>query len=99
MDYSLVIREQAGEEFADAYSWYEEQQYGLGDLFEIKVKNKLTKICSQPFHYKDAYKKFHEALTDVFLFLIVYTIDEEEKQIVVIAIFHASRNPKKKFRK
>jgi len=99
MDYSFILRSEAVKEFADAYIWYEEQQEGLGDLFETKLQNKLNRICHYPFHYKTIHKNFHQALIDTFPFLIVYTIDEDLKQIVVIAIFHTSRNPKKKFRK
>lgn len=99
MIYSFYLRQEAAEEFADAFVWYEEQQEGLGSSFKVSVNNKLTQICNYPFHYKTSYKNFHEALTEKFPFLIVYTIDEKMKQIVVVAIFHTSRHPKRKFRK
>jgi toxin ParE1/3/4 len=99
MIYSYDLREEASAEFINAYVWYEGQREGLGDLFEIAVYNKLDKICRNPLHYKVTYKKYHEALVEKFPFLIVYTIDEKAKEILVFAIFHTSRNPKKKFRK
>jgi plasmid stabilization system protein ParE len=98
MNYSLELRHEASKEFTDAYLWYEEQQVNLGELFRIAVDNKLNQIRNNPYHYKSSYKKYHEALTDTFPFLIVYTIKEKEKQILVFAIFHTSRNPKKKYR-
>ena len=99
MNYSFELREEATREFADAYVWYEEQQEGLGLLFKRSVDDKLKQICSNPLHYKAAYKRFHQSLTDKFSFLIVYTINEKNKLITVFAIFHTSRNPRKKFRK
>lgn len=99
MTYSFVLRDEAVREYTEAFIWYEEQQDGLGDLFKLIFQNKLKSICNNPLHYKKSYKSYHEALTDKFPFLIVYTVDEKAKVVTVIAIFHTSRNPKRKFRK
>jgi toxin ParE1/3/4 len=99
MSYDLKIRQEASQEFANAFVWYEEQQQGLGVIFENAVRRKLNQICKNPYHYKAEYNRFHQALTEKFPFLIVYTIDETSKQILIMAIFHTSRNPNKKFRK
>lgn len=99
MTYSYDLRQEAVAEFIDAYIWYEEQQEGLGKRFAASVYDKLRLICSNPLHYKVSYKNFHEALTDKFPFIILYTINEKMELITVIAIFHTSRNPKRKIRK
>ncbi|WP_428328577.1 type II toxin-antitoxin system RelE/ParE family toxin [Mucilaginibacter sp.] len=98
MTYSYVLRQEALEEFTDAYIWYEEQREGLGKLFSVAIYNKLIHVCNNPLHYKASYKNFHEARADKFPFLIVYTINKELEQITVLAIFHTSRNPKNKLR-
>lgn len=97
--YNLKIREEAVREFSNAFAWYNEQQYGLGEIFANAIKRKLNQISKNPFHYKAEYNQFHQALTEKFPFLIVYTIDDDLKLITVMAIFHTSRNPVKKFRK
>ena len=99
MSYSYELRPDAAVEFTNSYVWYEEQQNNLGDKFIDAFYSKLNQICQNPYHYKSSYKKYHEALTDKFPFLIVYQIEEKAQKIVVIAIFHTSRNPKKKFRR
>ncbi len=99
MKYSFRIEQGASKEFIDAFVWYGEQQEGLEDLFKLAFDIKLDLICKNPYHYKTSYKKYHEAFTDKFPFSIVYTIDEKIKEITVIAVFHTSRSPKKKFRK
>jgi plasmid stabilization system protein ParE len=99
MNYSFELRQEATKEFSDAFVWYEEQQAGLGKLFETKVLDKLNQICNNPFHYKVLYKKYHQALIETFPFLIIYTVSETDRLIIVMAIFHTSRNPKKKLRK
>jgi plasmid stabilization system protein ParE len=99
MSYDLKIRQEATKEFSNAFLWYEEQQSGLGDVFETAIRRKLNQISRNPYHYKADYNQFHQELTEKFPFLIVYVIDENLKQITVMAIFHTSRNPSKKFRK
>jgi hypothetical protein len=99
MSYSFELRQEALLELTNSVIWYEEQQAGLGIKFRNAVNDKLEHICKNPFHYKITYKSFRQALTDKFPFLIVYYADEKELKIIVISIFHTSRNPKKKFRK
>jgi plasmid stabilization system protein ParE len=99
MNYSFELKDHALNELTEAFLWYEKEQEGLGYLFRTKFLEKLNKICNNPYHYKVSYKNCHEALTDKFPFLIVYKIDEKAGCVIVVAIFHTSRNPKKKFRR
>ena len=99
MTYSFNLRQEASEEYVNAFDWYREQEPKLGDKFQKAVSNKLNLICTNPYHYKASYKNFREALIHKFPFLIIYAIDEDIKSITVIAIFHTRRNPKKKLRK
>ena len=99
MAYSFLLKDEALKEFTEAIIWYEDQQEGLGRIFREKFYSKLTEVCKNPLHYRNSYKKYREALTDTFPFLIVYFVDETKNTIVVVGIFHTSRNPKTKFRK
>lgn len=97
--YKLLVTAKAAYEFKKAYVWYEEQQEGLGGKLEAAVNDKLKKICKNPYHYNKTYKNFQEALIDKFPFIIVYIIKEKKKEILIMAIFHTSRNPKAKHKK
>jgi hypothetical protein len=99
MKYSFDLRQEAVLELLNSVIWYEEQQEDLGKRFRDAFNAKLEQICKAPHLYKKAYKNFHEALTDTFPFLVVYYIDEKQHKVIVISIFHTSRNPKKKFRR
>jgi plasmid stabilization system protein ParE len=68
----------------------------LGDRFEEDVFSKISLIAANPLHYPSK-KKAREAVTDNFPFLIVYRINEKQKLIMIISIFHTSRHPKKKY--
>ena len=97
MAYSFIIKDEAIKELSEAIVWYEDQQEGLGISFRTKFYNKLSQVCANPLHYKNSYKKYHEALTDTFPFQIVYAI--KGNLIIVVAIFHTSRNPRGKFKR
>ena len=99
MKYSFDLRQEAVMELLNSVIWYEEQQEGLGKRFRNAFNAKLEQICKEQYLYKKVYKNFHEVLTDTFPFLVVYYVDEKRQKVIVISIFHTSRNPKKKFRK
>ncbi|HEY9003867.1 MAG TPA: type II toxin-antitoxin system RelE/ParE family toxin [Mucilaginibacter sp.] len=99
MKYSFDLRQEAVMELLNSVIWYEEQQEGLGKRFRAAFQCRLEQICNDPHLYKKVHRNFHEALTDTFPFLIVYYIDDEQQKVIVISIFHTSRNPKKKFKK
>ena len=82
-------------EFEESWAWYEEQQEGLGDKFEIQLLTKLTEIQKNPNRYPNKEKKYREAILKKYPFIIIYYFNEEE--IIVTSIFHTSRNPKRKY--
>ncbi len=72
---------------------------GLGERFLKSVKQNIDLILNNPNTFKTTYKNFKEIYLKEFPFVIVYFIDETNAKIVIISVFHCSRNPKKKFKK
>ncbi|OCQ88838.1 recombinase [Nostoc sp. MBR 210] len=91
MDYALVFRLEVREELDEAYSWYENQQAGLGDEFLECVDDLLNRICQMPESYAVVYNDIRRAILQRFLYAIYYRI--VSSRIIVIAIFHGRRNP------
>lgn len=75
--YKIKFHNRATNEFEKAYAWYDEQQKGLGEEFAYSVQNKLNKISTNPYHYHNLHKKYHEALIDRFPFIILFTVKEK----------------------
>lgn len=48
MNYRLVVRRIAQEEFDEAFDWYEKQQKGLGVQFAERVREAFAKISARP---------------------------------------------------
>lgn len=89
----------AEQEYLEAYLWYE-QQARLGEQFAKAVRERLQKIVSNPEQYSSKKSKYREVIVDkTFPYIIVYKVDNKQRNLTVISIFHTSRNPKKKYRK
>lgn len=92
--YQLYILQQAEEDMQKSADWYDEQQNGVGERFLSNVILTLRLVEANPLHYEQKFsKKFRFAKVNDFPFVVVFKI---KRQLVVInAIFHTSRNPKK----
>ncbi len=96
--HSLILLEGATKEFADAANWYEEKSEGLGEKFIDTIQRKLKLIQQFPERYPRRKKNFREAVVKTFPYIIVYTFYKSDGVIVVNTIFHAKRNPLKKYK-
>lgn len=48
-----------------------------------------------PRAYRIRYNNVHTAIIDVFPFMIHFTIEEEERNVLISAVLHTSLNPDK----
>jgi plasmid stabilization system protein ParE len=94
---TILILEKADRELTEAALWYEEQSPGLGNRFIKMVEKKLELIVGYPDRYPKRKGNFREALVNIFPYIIVYTHYKDEEIVTVSSIFHARRNPKKKY--
>jgi hypothetical protein len=95
--YQLVIKPRAIEMAKEAYDWYEEHQEGLGDSFLLELERCYDKIESLPALYAKINKNFRQIILRTFPYVVVFEILKND--VVVYAVFHTSRNPRKKFKK
>lgn len=99
MAYLLIFHPVADKEYSEAYQWYEERLEGLGDRFLKAVEEQLARIILKPLLFPKKKGVFRETKTDTFPYMIVFKVLEKRKIILIAAIYHTSRNPKKKYRK
>ncbi len=92
MNYHLVVRKRAEQHIADAYNWYEHQRIGLGEEFLLCIEASLNVIIQNPLLFQEKHKNIRHIMTPRFPYGIFYFIDKNK--IIVIAVFHLSRNPK-----
>ena len=97
MKYKIAFRKRASREYIDSLLWYKERSMYAAKDFVKAIDDTLERVASNPARFRNTYSKFHEAMVKKFPFGIVYFIDEAEKQVVIVSIFHFRRSPRKKF--
>ncbi len=92
MNRKLVVRPEAEEEMTEAFEWYEGRVLGLGYEFLLCVEAVFQSIRRSPQHYRHVHGNVRRALTRRFPYEVLFIEDEE--RVIVLAVFHAKRNPK-----
>lgn len=92
MKKDILVRLIAETEIKEAYHWYEKRREGLGSDILLCIEEKLEQISKNPELYPLVHKNVRRALIHRFPYGIFYI--NEKSRIVIIAFFHASRNPR-----
>ena len=87
----LVLRVEARRELEESVAWYEAQLPDLGRQFRAEVYRCLDAIGERPELYPAFQGAVRKTVLRRFPYLIFYLV--ERRRIVVLAIFHAKRNP------
>lgn len=93
--YRNRILRSARKDIREAAVWYNDQQPGLGKRFTHFVKKKIELICESPYRYAIRTASFRAALLPTFPFLIFFEIDERERIVSIVGVFHSSLDPQK----
>ena len=92
MKFDISIRAEAESDISEAYTWYERQLKGLGSDFILCVEEGLAKIQRDPQIYPVVHRNVRRVLIHRFPYGIFYIL--EEGVILILAVYHAKRNPK-----
>lgn len=91
--YSLKIDIDAFKDIQQTVEWYELQLKGLGQRYKQQTKKQINSLKKDPYLFSIKYNEIRCRKIEKFPFLIHYKIDEEQKFILVFAVFHTSRSP------
>ena len=87
----MIIRAEAEADLADARTWYERREDGLGGTFLERVEEALRQIERLPESHRVVYGSVRRVQVRRFPFLVYYTIVADE--VVVIGVVHSHRDP------
>jgi len=93
MSYTVSIAEAAEKDLHEAFKWYEEKQISLGRRFKTSVSNVIDSIQRHPLHSSVRYKNTRVRFLHDFPYGIHYRVHEH--YILILAVFHMSRNPER----
>jgi plasmid stabilization system protein ParE len=87
----LIVRPEAEADLLQAFSWYEDQQPGLGRAFMDEVSRCLNAIEHRPLSFAVVNAPSRRAMTRRFPYALFFVVGQEA--ISVVAAFHMARNP------
>lgn len=93
MAYIVFTTFQARRDIQDAIDWENMRKPELANYFLQDLERKILVISATPLIYKIRYKNIRCAATNIFQYLIHYTIDESRQQINILRVLHTSREP------
>lgn len=92
MTYSISIAEVAENDIRQAFLWYEAQKDNLGSLFQSHITEAINSIRSNPLKTQIRYNRTRIFFLEKFPFGIHFRADEIQNTILIIAVFHTSRD-------
>ncbi len=92
MNRTLAVRSEAATDIEEAYIWYERRRRGLGADFLLCLEEVFGRLLRDPGLYPVVYRDVRRALVRRFPYGVFYLV--EESRVVVLAVFHSSRDPK-----
>ena len=93
MSREIILRPEAETELTEAFEWYEERVPGLGSAFLLAVDAVFRGIIRNPQQYPVIHKATRRALVRRFPYQVLFVI--ETSRVVVLAVFHVKRDPKR----
>ena len=91
MTLKVVFRPAARAEFDGATLWYEDRQPSLGAQFLAEIDRAVDLASRYPDRYPVKHAEIRCVRVRRFPYSIFYTVETD--QIVVLAVFHARRDP------
>lgn len=93
MSLKVHLRPEAETDIEDAAKWYERQREGLGQDFLDDVLIALGTISENPNIHPVVHRQTRRVVVHRFPFGIFYRVEEDS--VVVLAVMHGSRHPRR----
>ncbi len=87
----LVEEPRVEDDVEAAFTWYENEQAGLGDYFLDELRACYERIMRFPLGYQDLEDGIRRALLRRLPYGVYFTVDGDA--VVVLTVLHTSRDP------
>jgi toxin ParE1/3/4 len=91
MSLAIAFHRAASAEFLEASSWYESKRSGLAAEFTDEIDRCVCLASEKPLQFAVIHKDIRRVIANRFPYGVYYRV--EEQRIVVLAVFHSSRDP------
>lgn len=91
MSLPLAVHRAARGEIIDASAWYEGKRAGLGNEFLTEIDRCMARISTNPGRFALVHGDIRRVVANRFPYAVYFRAERD--RIVVLAVFHGSRNP------
>ena len=92
MKRGFVLRRIAEREFDESIAWYDGAREGLGQEFRVTIEQYFQRIAGNPEQFRKVRGEVRRAVVvRRFPFVIHFLVEKE--RIVILSVFHTSRDP------
>lgn len=95
MAYQISVTQPAESELDEVMDWYEKEKSGLGITFLYHFLNRIAYLRENPYLYQEVYKAYRRVLMKKYPYAIYYGIEEQNQEVIVLAIWHTSKDPER----
>ena len=89
----LVLSPETEQDIREAYDWYENRRFGLGEEFLCCVDACLQRVCRAPELHAKVQQDYRRVLLRRFPYAVFYEYADDT--VTVYSVFHTSRDPDK----
>lgn len=93
MTAELIFAPEVEGDIAEAYAWYEQQRFGLGEDFLGAVDACISAIGRSPTIAQRILGNYRRTLVRRFPYAVFYEF--QDKTVTIYGVFHTSRDPNK----
>jgi toxin ParE1/3/4 len=93
MSLLVIVLPAAEADLAEAKAWYEKNRRGWSERFRMRVEEAFERIGRIPELHAEIYKSVRRTFINQFPYAVFYRV--EENRIVVVAVMHTRRNPRR----
>lgn len=91
MAYRIELHPMAEVELWEAIDWYDAQKENLGKSFARAIQNAVVTIQDNPKRFPFAHANKRKVVISGFPYIVVFEVREEF--VLILTIFHTSRDP------
>jgi plasmid stabilization system protein ParE len=91
----VIFLPEVESDIGEAYWWYEEKDFGLGDEFFRCLEEAFSRISAHPEHFPIRFDDVRRILVRRFPYAVYFYHDEAN--VFITCVFHAAQNPSKLF--
>lgn len=93
MSYSFVNNPAVKTDLINVTNYYKNINPELAKQFLFRIREAKAYIARSPLGFQKKYKEVRTLLLKQFPYHIHYLIDDTQKQIIILAVIHAYKNP------